>query len=309
MGVRPEIQVRLCDRKNFLTEKMRAMPKPKDSAYPDAQLAPIRAPKSDEQVPKYAITIKDFSDPNSLASKTKNCGKLHDSLMAIPDNILLMAETDYYKKFKPDEILSRLKYSFWDEYARALDGDRFMSVQNIVRGVCYSDYFTDRICNDLEKLGWIILPPKDYVLGMRSLLELGTSRLRDILDTDFVIKTKKWNKDTKRYDRTTTVNAAVMKEIRATVEYIDQRVKGAIVQRLAIEQKSTNLNLNQNVTPAETGLPTSMDELLKLEERLKNIEKLAAKHAPKMIEAEIDEREETAETIAVSATGVDSPGT
>lgn len=284
------------------------MPKPKDSNYPDAQVPVLRAPKSDEQIPKYAITIKDFSDPNSLASKTKNCGKLHDALMTMPDEMLLMAETDYYKKFKPDEVLSRLKYSFWDEYARALDNDRFMSVQNIVRGVCYSDYFVDRICTNYEKLGWIILPPKDYVLGMRSLLELGTSRLKDILECDFVTHHKKWNKDKQRYDKWTTVNAAVMKEVRATVEYIDQRVKGAIVQRLAIEQKtsSTNLNINQNSTPAiDAGIPTNMEELLKLEEKLVRIEKLAAKHAPKEIEAEVVEPE----TTAVPPPAVDSEGT
>jgi len=168
--------------------------------------------------------------------------ELRPFLDRLPESIMGKTEDELRHSLKPDDMLCRLRISFWDEYQRAHNTGGTMVLENIIRGCCSEEYFLAYVAIKHEKLRWIIEVPKDYYLAMREMLDLGLSRLRDILKIDFMedvpVRVGKEIEYVKR------ANPRIMAEIRTVVQLLDQRVKGAIVQKLAIKQESVNYNVD-----------------------------------------------------------------
>jgi hypothetical protein len=217
----------------------------------------------DETEPRSMINI--VPDLVSAAMKRLNATKRH---------LFIIDERALKKRLKPDAITSRLRLSFWDEYTRAQDMQKTMLVSNIVKGACSLDYFYKRILTDDRRLAWIVSPPKDYALAMRELLDLGIDEWRDILAMP-------------NQDRKGRVDHRLIAQKIKIVQMLDLRVKGAIVQKLQVQNK--NLNMNVNATAEGLGpilIPEnlSIEELIDLEARLDRIkskgEKVLLTEAP-----------------------------
>jgi hypothetical protein len=188
------------------------------------------------------------------------------------EKYFLLEERDLWKHTQPTEIACILKLSFWDEYNRAQDRGVRMKVSNIIRGACSRDHFDSTVMASDKQLSWIITPPKDYMLSLRALHDRGIQRLTEVLNLPLIEGAGRALKDKKGKVRKDekgevvrsqgTPNVRLIGEIFRITQYLDQRIKGAIVQRFAIQQH----NVNQNIPPAMDA--TSLEELETMERRI-----------------------------------------
>lgn len=195
-------------------------------------------------------SIKDGDDPASLVNIAPP--ELEHFIVNIPEELMGLDEKELHTRVKPDDMLCRLRIAFWDEYQQAHNTGCQMLMANIVRGCCTQEYFYKWVAAKPLKMRWIIQVPKNYYLAMREMLDLGLGKLREILDLPIMIEKKiKTGKDEYgnfTFETVMEPNTKVISEMRAITTLLDQRVKGAIVQRLAIQQQSINYNVEG--TPA-----------------------------------------------------------
>lgn len=172
-------------------------------------------------------------------------------------------ERVFKKMVDPDAVTCRLRLSFWDEYTRAQDLGKRMVISNIVRGACSLDYFYKQVMTDMNKMAWICCPPKDYVLAMRELLDLGIDEWRDILAMPHRSKSGK-------------PDVALIAQKIKIVQMLDLRVKGAIVQKLQVRQHNSSVNVNVTTNTETPMIPDniSLEELELIEKRLEAVKEV-----------------------------------
>jgi|ETNmetMinimDraft_9_1059917.scaffolds.fasta_scaffold11168_2 hypothetical protein len=141
--------------------------------------------------------------------------------------------------------LNRLRYSFWNEYYRAVDSNRGKMVQkNIFRGVCSMEVYQKMLMNNAY-VAWILCPPSDTVVALRETLNYGLDRVREIMDLPlYKIESVKVGKD--EFEDREVVDEKVANLMLKAVAMVDLRLHGSYVQVAKIEQKT--LNVNKNVT-------------------------------------------------------------
>jgi hypothetical protein len=171
------------------------------------------------------IVIFDRKNPRSLINIVWE--ELRDSMLALEANhqdLLQLTERKLEKLLEPDPTESRLRLRFWDEYSRAQEKGKRMLLAEVCRGVCSGDFWEKNILRDLKRVAYIINPPTNYIVTMEELLYKGLDRVREVLDLP--IKDAKGRPD-----------ARLISEMVKIVQMLDQRVKGAIIQKVAIQQK------------------------------------------------------------------------
>lgn len=180
------------------------------------------------------------------------------------------SEMELRQKAKPTAQHCRIRISFWDEYLRAVEQKRPMYISSIIKGACSPEFFYSTIIRNQQLLAYITIPPADYQLALREMLELGWDRMREVLMMPMTskvpvqIRTK--DEETGKIITTTelieTPNTKLIAEMRAIVQQLDQRIKGAVMQRMQIDQRNLNLNVNSPPGASDSFLPTtSMEQL------------------------------------------------
>jgi len=156
--------------------------------------------------------------------------KFQESMDRVDESYFIMSEEDLVKKVKPDRTLNCLRYRLWDEYNRALDKKYpHLSMPNLCAGICTESYLRLAVFRNPVMVAWLLTPPKSYETAAEEALNHGIEQLRKMLD--FPIYDDKGRPDLK--------SAKLQLEI---VKMIDARLKGAPLQRLAVEQKNLNIN-------------------------------------------------------------------
>lgn len=217
----------------------------------------------------------DEDNPRSLINIVPN--SLKTALLGMDPDLRYMSESELHKRCAPESIDGRLRLNFWDEYNLAQDRNRMMRIQNIVRNVSSMEYWKERVLGDKLKLAYICIPPKDYLIYTRQLHDLGMSKLEEILQLP--IQDKKGNPNTR-----------LIGEIIKIVQMLDLRVKGAILQKTQIYQKSLNLNVDAGhgkfVGPGDiaNGQLESMEDIEKrlteIQHRMKQLDSPGAETVP-----------------------------
>lgn len=254
-----------------------------------------RAPK---KAPENHVPIgyepKDLFDPTEVAifdeRNTKSVVNLVDenvkkSILAIPDEYWELSEARLRKKVKPDELTCRLRITFWDEYQAAHADGRKMLMSNVMRGVTYAEHFHKRVLGNTDMMAWICRPPTDFLLAMRDILFVGLERLRELVKQPIVrkvlVKNKKGEVERDEDGKPlyeTKIDYVLAKEIKTIVEKMSDRVHGAVIQRMQVNQRSENLHVVASADPM-AALP--MDDLNAIDQQLTLVrQKLAEIPAP-----------------------------
>ncbi len=189
-------------------------------------------------------------------------------------------ERDLYKKLRdsartPSPTDNRLRLAFWMEYDRAQANFKNIRIDNVFGGICTRSYFYGAYLNNPHKVAWLLMPPTSYVVKMEETLDFGLDQLRDILEMECGPRDVK------------------LMELKAKiVAMVDQRVRGAVTQR--IENRNMNLNVNtSDKQVASLAITGTMDQL---DLRLKQLEAMERKalnlpqndtKAPAVVEAEV----------------------
>ena len=257
------------------------------------------------EIPERPPSISILDEENRHALINLVPFEFKEKIKRIPIEYFELSEKDLSKISKPDDTMNRLKLRFWDEWQIAiLSGlETDISIQAVYYGVCTEEYFYRNVFDNLKGLAWVITPPADYVVTMRDVLKTGIERLKDIITLP--LYEEKYVKEGREYLRDEDgnylverkINKGVITEIRQIVSMLSDRVHGAIVQRLDVNQKSMHMELSGETqrlleNPGDPSPTESSDELSSIDDQLKKITAVldgtVAKNEEEVIDAEPD---------------------
>ncbi|HZX13688.1 MAG TPA: hypothetical protein VFF49_04735 [Thermodesulfobacteriota bacterium] len=165
--------------------------------------------------------------------------KMRSYMRQLPPELLSLSEKEIRKRLAPGWIDEQLRIAFWDEYFVTIDNNaKRMRMDAVYARVCARDVFYDRLRLPLP-LAFICKPPQDYIYQMRSLLNIGMERFQEILNLPIEGEDGR-------------INTGLIREIVKIVTIVDNRVKGAVTQKIQIDGTQKNLNMNINYEPPKT---------------------------------------------------------
>ena len=194
------------------------------------------AVKVNSAVVTYDLSIKDKSEPDSLISRLPTV--LSERLNVIPNSILELSDTDLRKSGKLGVDEERLRISMWQEYYRACDSNRSMTLNNIYEGICSREHLLRSVIMNSYSFAYLCRPPLNLAIAAEEALLLGIEQVRDILSQPHVDAQGKFNASLGK------LKLDAYKELHA-------RVKGMVVQK--IESKSAVVHVDAQ--------PKSVDEI------------------------------------------------
>lgn len=214
-------------------------------------------------------TLYDTDNPDSLINRIpQRLVPIFERVKAKLPKTLLSDEKTVRRYIEPDDRDDRVRLAFWDEYNASTQINKRMSLQAIISGTCsWESWITAYEPHD-RRMCWIFTPPTSYVSQMRHILHRGTERLLEIINLPML------NDDGK-------VDVKVANLILRAWQLADMRVKGGVMQRVQIEQKSMNLNLNAESTVDGLRAQVSgmdLQELENLEQRIERAKKDSYKY-------------------------------
>lgn len=243
--------------------------------------SPLYNPVGVKQRPDYdgdpdgpGVKIYDPDFPRSVVNIVYK--PLREAILALDTRLRYLSESELERICEPDPVDRRLRLSFWDEYGLAQDQNRNMLVNRILRNICPLEYWDRRVLPNPEKLAYIVIPPRDYEIGMRANFEKAMDRLEEFLKLPVV-------------DDEGKVNSNLIGKIVKIAEMLQLRLYGAV------PQANINMNLNQ-----------AMEDTEKKPKSISDVEREIASLKKRMIEGvEVgDGREVVEEGIVVSEDGV-----
>lgn len=177
------------------------------------------ADKSSQQ----EIVFWDEDNPRCVVNMLSE--KLKERALEIPTHFLSLSDDMLEKATEPTMVHEHLRLAFWDEYFVASDNNKKMRVESVYPRVCSRDYFYRVFIADDLNLAYMMRPPVEYTLKMRSLLELGHRQIEKVLRMPLI--NSKGQPDAK-----------LIAEVVKIVALLDNRVKGSVTQKVQIEQKT-----------------------------------------------------------------------
>lgn len=224
--------------------------------------APLASGDDDYQKPDIVVT--DPSNPRSVINLVPDT--LAEVIRRIPSDLLELSEEALKDRYRPSQVFNQIRLSFWKEYDRVqMHGLNQMVMSNVYAGVCTHQYFYQKVVRSREAMCWILCPPTDYMLLMEESLMFGIDRLREILELPLYEDIYAKGDDGELEVVGKKINTSVGNLILKTVALLDNRVKGAVVQRL--ETKSLNMNVEASAKDAKSMLKVletqNMEELNK----------------------------------------------
>lgn len=179
---------------------------------------------------------------------------------------------------KPDPKLSRVRLNFWDEYLRACEQQRPMNITAVIKFVCSPTTFYERYARSGSSLAWIITPPTEYMLAMRDNLELVWDKLREVIEKPIAQKTLVTQRGgapvLDEEGKPMFVEQMDNKHIGNLIKIaamLDLRVKGAIIQKVQIDQRNLNMNVDANNSPLTA--TATMEQLEAMEQKIARMKK------------------------------------
>lgn len=202
---------------------------------------------------KQELTIFDTGNPKAIINLVPR--KISKLIHELPPDLLTNTLDTAEQMAGATETEAMLRLAFWDEYFVACDSGTSMKMERIYSRVCSKEYFYKYVVILPRKLAYILHPPKEYTLKMRELLELGHRRIREILKMPLVSESGR-------------TDPRLIAEIVKIVTLLENRVRGAVVHRVELNQKS--LNVNMDIEPPKDYFAVEQ-ELKMIEQQLKEV--------------------------------------
>lgn len=189
---------------------------------------------------------------------------------------------------QPTEVEERLRITFWHEYGMAQDENRNINMKNVISPVCTREYFYRVVARNQSKLAYVMNPPSEYQIQVEEMLNLGLRKLREVLQLP--LKEKSTGKPDHK----------LINELIKITMFLDNRVKGAVTQRLQITQQSLNLNANYEMREAPKTMGDINAEMCAIDKEMRELTTGEALRLTSTV-IEGEEFDEPAEVIAVKA--------
>lgn len=174
---------------------------------------------------------------------------------AIPVEMHELADDDLKRRAKTDVELERLRVAFWEEHDRATRTNTKMVLTNMISGVCTPSYFIKHISSNSYKMAYVVRPPTNIWVATNETLLYAIEEMRSILAIP-------------NHDSKGRVNTALIKEKVNLYRELYNRVKGMTVQKVQVDQRNLNVNVNNKSAPQAASLDEIEDKIRHLEESL-----------------------------------------
>lgn len=247
-------------------------------------------------IPENELTIFDKENPRSLINIVwVDMKKVIERAEVQCREYFRKSERQLKNKVKPEIVDDQLRMRFWQEYDRAQMNDTKMMLAPIIHGLCGKEYFHDQICKNPEKLAWILMPLGEYITRMESSLYIALDEIEDILRLP--IKQEKARRDGSKYE---DINVKLIAEKVKIAQWLDLRIKGAIVQKLAIHQKVEHSN--KSVGSIDQQLNNlSLTDLQSLDRSIANVQRQIQQAQSRELLPAISESNEVIDVSVVTA--------
>lgn len=218
---------------------------------------------------------------------------------------------------EPNETDMVLREAFWSQYNANLITIRARKYQQRAENIIKIDitqlaqaagysrhFFYESYLLQPMRIAYLLRPPTEYMYRMQSLLDLSLRKLHEILNMPLTRTVMKrapseavahdelapphtptgagstGDKQIERFIAHEEANTPLIGKIIDIAKFLDLRVKGAIIQKIQIDQKvqqrNLNLNINKNQNEEQdTGYDIDLDSMSP-DEQLKVIEKKIA---------------------------------
>lgn len=221
---------------------------------------------------RHEIAVFDKKNPRSVYNIVTPA--IRDAIDKLPSKYMKASEKQLTNWCEPGHIENQIRICFWNEYEYAQDNMCRMRAPFIYQLACSKDHFYNVILESSTKVAWMLHPPQDYMLSMEELLMLSVTEMRDILTLP--------NRHTKpgKNHYAGEPNTKIIDSKIKIFALLDNRVKGAVKQKLEIEQRSMSINVNAEAPPQTVGQVEK--ELKSLDNQIKKLESSA--YQPDIIE-------------------------
>jgi hypothetical protein len=186
---------------------------------------------------------------------------MRNALSTIDPRWMEKSENFVTSKANPTERDENFRLSFWTEYNTCKDMDKPFSMERVMAGACSEYYYRHVILKKPRILAYVLYPPTDYISFMKNMLYKGQQRMKEIMQVSAV----------SQEEGETKVDMKLATLQLKTFALLDNRIKGAIVQRVQVEQK--NLNVNVDASKMIEASPTSV---IDIDRELKELDKQIA---------------------------------
>lgn len=187
----------------------------------------------------------------------------------IPAEFFEMTDEELAKLAKSDVIMERLRISFWLEHDRAVRTNTPMSLHNTLSGVCSKQHFLKNICINGAKVAYLCRPPLNIVVAANESLIIAIEQMRAILTLP-------------NFNAKGQLNSSLINTKLNVYKELYNRVRGVVVQKMQVDQRTLSLNMNQNIDHAPT--PT-LDEI---DNRIKQLESGLGVDVSELVQIESD---------------------
>jgi hypothetical protein len=193
------------------------------------------------------VVLLDESDPRSLINLVSEKFRTKMRILAEKHpEYFSMSERQLYLTLKPSDTDDKFRLLFWKEYNRAQDNGTTMRMPNVYSPVMSREGYNSMIDN-IHRIAWIIKPPEEYMISLEAALNKGRENIERIMTLNLFDKKGKFLKG----------EAQIFLK---AYELLENRVKGAVVQRM--EQKMASLHVHAK-QPAITGEDIQLLEKLR----------------------------------------------
>lgn len=225
------------------------------------------------------FSLFDVTNPYSLINMvpTKLAPLLHQLKTKMP-KMHNMTEAAIRKAAEVTDRDDRVRIAFWDEYDRATTTRQKMSLGRILTGNIPLETWMSVYERQPMKLLFIITPIKSYATAMKAILDRGVNRLQEIINLPF-------------HDKDGKLDTRVISQVLKAIQLVDMRVKGAIIQKVQIQQQTMQMNANVS---SEALKELSINDLERLSRQL---DKISNTQLPPAMEAEIQAYERKEELL------------
>jgi hypothetical protein len=155
-------------------------------------------------------------------------------------------------------IVTRIRLAFWKEYERAARAGVGMSDGVMIRTVCKKETLYNLLQSMQALSAWIVCPIIGFLLARKELEMFAQERMLEILSVSAV------RADGKVDSRLAQVQANAY-------ENLQNRIYGAVTQKIQSEQKSVNVNLSGHSQGAQKAIGEITD-IAEIERRIQTIQ-------------------------------------
>ncbi len=175
--------------------------------------------------------------------------KLRQRHAEVPQELLEMSDEELEKQFSFTKTDRIIRICLWKEIARAQELNLpKINIVRMLRGICSEPTFFKHLKNDF-KVAYYLRPPQTYESQVGELIDIGVKKLREAFDAKLVYSNGH-------------LDARAAKTLLDILAYFEDRTKGAIEQKIKMDAKMQNSNMNVTVNfKSMTEVDKKLDEL------------------------------------------------